>query len=75
LGGEDDLKFDEPEKPYFVMIYNQHGSAMIMHEDDEGFSPAFYADEEDAVNAAEQNAMAQACGFEVFCLGEGEFFG
>lgn len=60
-------------KPYFVMIHDQHGSAMIMTDGDkDDYVPAFFAKRDDAAHAGDENMLARACGFEIFKLGDGE---
>jgi len=56
-------------KEYFVMIRDQHGSAMIMMADED--EVAFFETFEEADEAGAENLMAKACGHEVFRLGSG----
>lgn len=61
------------EKPFFVMIYDQHGSAMVMTDSsaDPHFPPvAFFPTFEAADAVGKENLLAQACGHEVHCMGD-----
>lgn len=60
------------DKPYFVMIYDQHGSAMVMTDssDDPRYpGVAFFETYDEADAAGKGNMLAQACGHEVHCMG------
>lgn len=57
------------DKPYFVMIYDQHGGALVMS-DNEDFYPTFFATWKEANAAGAGNLLAKACGYEVHCMGD-----
>lgn len=56
------------DKPYFVMIYDQHGSALVMFRGED--YPTFFATWDEADKAGSDNRLAQACGYEVHCMGD-----
>lgn len=60
------------DKSYFVMIYDQHGGAipMVDSSQDEHFPPVkFFATADEADEAAKQNMLAQACGWDIHQMG------
>jgi hypothetical protein len=56
---------------YFVMLNWQNGEGASPMVDDEG-KPVFYEHIDDARCDADENAMGNAFGYEIFCLGTGE---
>jgi hypothetical protein len=60
-------------KPYFVMLWNQHGTALIpMMMDDYGTEKlAMFSTVDKAVEAARATAIGEAFGFDVFEAGNG----
>lgn len=60
------------DSDYFVMLNCQFGSVTILM-DEEGDEVAFFETKEDADFAAYENPLGKAYGWEVFCLGNGEF--
>lgn len=58
------------DKPFFVMLSLQNGSATPLTEDDG--EVAFFARRMQAEECAESNPLGKALGWEVFMLGMGE---
>lgn len=56
---------------YFVILHDQHGGAVAMTGDDDGFQLALFPTREEAEAAGEGNIMGRACGFDVHELGGG----
>ena len=50
---------------YFVILNDQHGGALAMTGDDEGYQLALFDSYEEAYAAGENNLMGKACGFEI----------
>lgn len=55
---------------YFIVIYCGENDAHAMTDDNEDF--VLYPSLETARAAVQHNLYAQACGYEIFRLGEGE---
>ena len=60
------------DKPFFIMMYNQKGTvAMPITDSDNDDQVAFYATEEEALDAMDGHIYAEAFGFEIFEMGTG----
>ena len=60
------------DKPFFIMMYNQKGTvAMPITDSDNDDQVAFYATEEEALDAAEAYGWSHIFGFEIFEMGTG----
>ena len=55
---------------YFVMLHHPNVGVLVMVNEDE--TVALYETKEDAKAAAEDNLLAEAYGYEIFCRGYGE---
>lgn len=56
---------------YFVILHDQHGGAVAMTCDDDGFQLSLFETREEAEKAGQDNIMGRACGFDVHELGGG----
>jgi hypothetical protein len=57
-------------KPYFVMVHNQRGTAVLPMVEESG-EVSMFASVTEAVDAANENDMAIAFGYDVFMAGAG----
>lgn len=56
---------------HFVVIFDQHGGAIVMSEDEDRLSISLFDTIQEAEEAGNDNALARACGFEIHTLGGG----
>lgn len=58
---------------YFVVLNTQHAGKYTVMTDEDGVCMAIFPSYEAAIDAADNNILARACGFEIFMRGEGRF--
>jgi hypothetical protein len=59
--------------PYFIMLINPNGEgAEPMMDSEKENEVAFYSTKDEAQEVCHDHSWAQAFGYEIFCLGNGE---
>jgi len=60
------------KKRFFIMIYSQDGESALPMVEGDGNDVKFFDSKEDARIAGSEQICAQAFGFEIFEMGQGE---
>ena len=63
-------------KPFFIMMYSQSGEMImpLVEDDESGNSQVLlFASQREAHNTARSQHYCQAFGYEIFCMGEGDY--